>query len=97
MNIYSILAQLKIHINGLPTTDGSQKTLGNVLSVVFAVVGGLAILYLLIGAVRYATSAGDPGQQKQARDTILYAIIGIIVSSSAFLIVQFVLGSVINP
>lgn len=95
MKNFLLLAQAQIHIDGLPTTDASPATLKNVLSVAFVVVGGISALFVLIGAARYAASAGDPGQAKQARDTILYSIIGLIVSMSAFFIVQFVLGSLI--
>ncbi len=90
-----LAAQVQVHINGLPTVDAGPGTLKNVLSIAFVVVGGMSTLFILIGAARYAASAGDAGQAKQARDTILYAIIGLIVSMSAFFIVQFVLGSLI--
>jgi hypothetical protein len=63
-----------------------------ILSAVFIFLGGFAMLFLLIGAVRYVASDGDPGKLKQARDTLLYAVIGIVVSSSAFAIVQFLVG-----
>jgi len=44
--------------------------------------------------VRYALAQGDPGQLKQARNTILYALIGLVIALSGFFIVQFVLGSI---
>lgn len=91
-----ILAQ-QFHINGLPTVDAGPGTLNNVFSIASVVAGGMSILFLMIGAARYAASAGDPGQAKSARDTILYSIVGLIVSTSAFFVVQFVLGSVNNP
>lgn len=96
MNKLLIFAQ-QFHVNGLPQVDAGPDTLKNVVSVATVVVGGLSVLFLLIGAARYATSAGDSGQIKQARDTILYSVIGLIISVSAFFIVQFVLGSINNP
>jgi hypothetical protein len=91
-----ILAQT-IHINGLPQVNAGPTTLNNIFSIGSVVAGGMSILFLLIGAARYALSAGDSGQAKQAKDTILYSIIGLVVSTSAFFVVQFVLGSVNNP
>jgi len=94
-----ILAQQvpqQIHINNLPQTKASDG-IANAIVISTVVLGALSLLFLLIGAGRYAVSGGDPGQTKQARDTILYSIIGLIVSTSAFFIVQFVLGSINNP
>lgn len=77
---------------GVPVVPLNNNALADILSAAFMVIGGLAVLFLLIGAVRYATSAGDQKNIQQAKDTILYAIIGIVISLSAFTIVQFTLG-----
>ncbi len=81
-----------IHIPGLPQVSANASTLQIVLSIVFLVAGGVATLYILIGAIRYAISQGDQSQISGAKNTILYALIGLVVSLSAFAIVQFVLG-----
>lgn len=77
---------------GIPQVPLTNATLGDILSTVFLIVGGLAVLFVLVGAVRYVTSGGDANRTKQARDTILYSLIGLVVSLSAFTIVQFMLG-----
>lgn len=94
MDTTILLAAVQISIPGLPQVPIDGKTLGNALGTAFAVAGGLAALFMLIGAARYAMAAGDPGQLKQARDTILYALVGLVVALSGFFIVQFVLGVV---
>lgn len=86
-----------ITVNGLPDILAGPDTLRNVFSVALAVVGGLSVLFLLIGAGRYAVGGGDASQNKQARDTILYSLVGLVLSTSAFFVVQFVLGSINNP
>jgi uncharacterized membrane-anchored protein len=86
------MAQIKIPPTNIPQVSANSTTLGQVLYAVFTLVGGLAVLFLLIGAVRYVTSNGDQSQLTQAKNTILYAVIGIIVSLSAFAIVQFLVG-----
>ena len=83
---------VKVPTDNIPKVNVDSATIGNILSATFTVIGGLATLFLLIGAVRYVTSNGDQGQMTQAKNTILYAIIGIVVSLSAFAIVQFVVG-----
>lgn len=84
----------KPHIpaNGIPQVQPTDAIAG-ALSAVFMLIGGLSVLFLLIGAVRYIASNGDQGMIQQAKNTILYAVVGIVVSLSAFAIVQFVVGT----
>ena len=77
---------------GIPKVPLNNDALANLLSIAFLAVGGLSTLFLLIGAARYVGSGGEPKNTKQAKDTIMYAIIGLAVSLTAFTIVQFVLG-----
>lgn len=85
-------AQLDATSLGLPRVAANDATFGNIVSAVFVFTGAWALLFIVIGAVRYAASAGDQGLISKAKDTILYAIIGLAVSVLAFTIVQFVLG-----
>ena len=64
-----------------------------ILNTVFVVIGILAVVFIIVGGINYTMSQGDPGKVKKAKDTILYGIIGLIVSLAAFAIVQFVLDS----
>ena len=79
---------------GLPKIAANQTFIKNVVGGVFVFIGAFAVLFLLIGAIRYIASNGDQGQISRAKDTILYALVGIALSVSAFTIVQFVLGGV---
>ena len=96
MNILSILAAVSVDANslGLPTVSANDATWGNIVGGVFIFIGAWAALFIVIGAVRYAASAGDQGLITKAKDTILYAVIGLVVSILAFTIVQFVLGRI---
>lgn len=87
-------SDVTVPVDNIPKVAVNAATIGALLSATFTVVGGLAALFLLIGAVRYVTSNGDQGQMTQAKNTILYAVIGIVVSLSAFAIVQFVVGQI---
>lgn len=88
------LAQISIDANqlGLPKVAANNQTWGNIIGAVFIFTGAWATLFIVIGALRYAASNGDQGLITKAKDTILYAVIGLIVSMLAFTIVQFVLG-----
>lgn len=55
-------------------------------------VGALSVIFLIIGGLRYVVSSGNSSQVESAKNTILYAIIGLIVAIAAFAIVRFVIS-----
>lgn len=55
-------------------------------------VGAIAVIMLIIGGLRYVTSNGEAASIKGAKDTITYAIIGIIVAILSYAAVSFVIG-----
>lgn len=73
--------------------DGIFTTITNVL---LFLVGAISVIMLIIGGIRYTISGGDSTAVTSAKNTILYAVIGIIVSLLAYAIVNFVLGSFIS-
>jgi hypothetical protein len=56
-------------------------------------VGAVAVIYLIIGGLRYVVSSGDSKAVESAKNTILYAIIGIVVAVISFALVQFVINA----
>lgn len=77
----------------LPHPDTS-KTLATVLGIVFAVTASIALLMIVIAGFRYIVAHGDPNATAQAKNTILYAVIGLLVSMAAFSIVTFVVKGI---
>lgn len=55
-------------------------------------VGGIAIIMIIIGGLRYVLSSGNPTQVQDAKNTILYAIVGLVIAIGAYAIVAFVTG-----
>ncbi len=70
--------------------DGIFRTITNVL---LFLIGAIAVIMLIIGGIRYTISGGDSTAVTSAKNTILYAVIGIIVALLAYAIVNFVLDS----
>jgi cytochrome bd-type quinol oxidase subunit 2 len=68
----------------------------NVVNVLSVVVGIVAVIMIIVGGFRYITSAGNPEGAKSARNTILYAIIGLVIVALAQIIVHFVLTKATN-
>lgn len=69
------------------STDGFVGTLVNTL--LFAV-GALSVVMIIVGGILYVTSAGNSSSVSKAKNTILYAVVGLIVSFFAYAIVNWV-------
>lgn len=80
---------------GTCTTPGSNRTVGGTLQqvsdILIFVVGGVSVLMVIIGGLRYALAQGDSNATSSAKNTVLYAIVGIIVSLMAYGLVHFVI------
>jgi hypothetical protein len=65
-----------------------------VLNILSIIVGFVAVLMLVIAGLRFITAGGDSNAVAQARGTIIYAIVGLIIVASAQVIVHFVLRNI---
>lgn len=63
-----------------------------VINTILVVLGMIAVIMIVVGGVRYTTSNGDSSAIKSAKDTILYAVVGLVVAIMSFSIVNFVVG-----
>ena len=68
-----------------------ESQLGNITNVLILAVGVISIIMIIIGGFRYALSGGDSKNTTAAKDTILYAIIGLVVALLAYTIANFVI------
>lgn len=73
--------------------DSIFKTIVNVL---LFLIGAISVIMLIYGGIRYTTSGGNSANVTAAKNTILYAIIGLIIAFLAFAIVNFVLDGVLS-
>ena len=86
---------------GIDAIGGSSSTATlQVNDIVLAVVnwllfavGVVSVIMLIVGGIKYATSAGDSNKVTSAKNTIMYAIIGLAVAVLAFAIVGFVMNT----
>jgi hypothetical protein len=79
------------HVQGPVTTDSGQIT--QILQIAFGVIGVIAVIIIIIGGIQLMTSlGGNPEAAKKARNTVIYAAIGLVIALSAEFIVTFVLN-----
>lgn len=76
---------------GAAIQDEAPDIVKNVINVILIILGMVAVIMIIIGGIRYTTSNGDSSQIKSAKDTILYAVVGLVVAIFAFAIVNFIL------
>lgn len=73
-------------------SDGEDKVngiIGSIVQVLLTAVGIISVIMIVIGGIMFATSSGDAQKTAKARNTILYAVIGLVVSIFAAAIVNF--------
>ena len=81
---------------GSPNTNEEGtliESVGNVLNAIYGVIAIVAVVMIVIAGIKYSTSQGDPGKVQSAKNTILYAVIGLVITISAFAITAFILSA----
>lgn len=77
---------------GLPQVQSTDFT--TIFQYLFGFIGALSVLILVVAGLRFILANGDPQSVAKARNTIIYAAIGLAIAVSAEIIVTFVLNNV---
>jgi hypothetical protein len=81
-----------ISANNLPQTNADQTSLNSILDILFITVGAIAVLMIVIGGLKYIFAQGEPQKVAEAKNTMIYAFIGLILVGAAAAIVNFVVA-----
>jgi hypothetical protein len=73
--------------------DDLKNFIKTIVNVLLFILGAIAVIMIIIGGIRYTTSNGDTAQLTAAKNTILYAVIGLVVAILAYAIVNFVIST----
>lgn len=83
--------------NGMKDGVGDANSLvKDVVNIILWIVGILSVIMLVWGGIKYTTSAGDSNKVTSAKNTIIYAVIGLIIAILAYAIVNFVIEKIGN-
>lgn len=74
--------------------DKVESTVQLVVNILSWIVGIAAVIMIIIGGFKYVTSSGDTGNVTSAKNTILFAVIGLVIVVLAQVIVNFVIDAV---
>ena len=71
---------------------GPDSIWTKVVNTLIFVIGAVAVIMIVVGGMRYVISGGDSGQVNSAKNTILYAVVGLVIAMASYGIVNFVLA-----
>jgi hypothetical protein len=81
---------------GSCTDEGAETTVNDVIGLVVNIlsiaVGVVAVIMIIVAGFKYVTSGGDSSNVQSAKNTIVYAIVGLVVAAMARAITGYVLG-----
>lgn len=81
-------------IAGSQTLTGPGGLIYRIISLLLFVVGGLAVLFVIIGGYQYITAAGNEEQSEKGKKTLVNAIIGVVVIVLAWVIINVVVNTI---
>src|SRR6478672_8818782 len=61
-------------------TDSINDPVQSIIGLLLFAIGTVSVVMIIVGGIRYVISNGEAAKIKQAKDTILYAVVGLIVS-----------------
>ncbi len=80
---------------GAPSATGATTKVNDIIRTVINifsfVVGVVSVIMIILGGFKYVTSGGDSNNVSSAKNTIIYALIGLVIVALSQFIVQFVL------
>lgn len=91
-NYYAAI-DIKTSDVGIKKVQANDATLNSIFGAIYIIIGALALFYIVRAALLFVTSGSDPSSVKDARETILYAVVALAGSTVVIALVQFVLSS----
>lgn len=82
-----------VKIDGPTELFGPDGAFTKIINAALFLIGAVSVLMLVYGGIRYTISGGNATSVTAAKNTILYAIVGIVVAMLAYAIVNFVVGA----
>lgn len=89
----SALTTLSAFSNPFPNVPADGNTLTTILQIVFAIIGFIALVNIILAGMKFITSMGKPDEVARARQAIIYAGIGLAIAAAAEIVIAFVIGS----
>ena len=66
----------------------------NIVNILLFIIGAVSVIMLIYGGIRYTTSGGNTNSVTAAKNTVIYSIVGLVISILAYAIVNFVVTNI---
>jgi hypothetical protein len=90
---YIFIAQV-VDVKTLPDVNADQDRITAALTVAFSITGAIALLVITLAGFKYITTQGNPQEVAKAKNAIIYALVGLVISILAVAIIQFAIRTV---
>jgi len=97
MNLLRIIAagigeQTQQAVDNAGTDATASGAIAVILNSVYIIIGIVAVIFIILGGVGYATSQGDTNKLTKAKNTVIYSVVGLIIAIAAFAITNYILN-----
>ncbi len=93
-SIVYLLVAISASDAGIPKATLDSAQLQNIVTGISSIAAAIAVIFIVVSGIKYSISQGDPGKIKQAKEQIIYSIVGLVIVIFAFVIVRFAVGQV---
>lgn len=91
-----LIADISINCKDIGACPNKTENLGqafaNVTAAIMGVIGGLAVIFLIVSGIQMVASHGNAQKYERARLSLMYSVVGIIVAIAAYTVVAFIAG-----
>ncbi len=93
---YVLFAEIVINANevGIPRISDTGTLFDRILGLIYVAIAAISLFFIVRGALLYVTHGGEANTAKEARETVLFAVVALVGSSLVFGLLQFVLNAV---
>ena len=92
---FLLLTPFTVKAQGIPLENPLQaesipELAGQMINGMLGVTGGIALFMLVLGGVMWMISGGNADKLKKGKDTILWAILGLVIIFMSYIVLNFV-------
>jgi len=93
---YTTLGCVKTDLGSFESKGAAKSLVQVALNFIFSIVGALSFIYLIYGAFFITTSQGDPERLNEGKKIVLGAIVGLLFSLFAVLIIKIIATQILK-
>jgi len=87
-------SQLRNPLTGTTEALSPEKLYGRIIRGFLGVIGALSLVMFIWGGFLWLTSGGSPEKVKKGKDTLVWAIIGLMVTFGSYIILSYVISAI---